>query len=71
METKGILREFKAQLDALYGERLEQVILSDSWARGEATDESDIDLVVVLEGQLTPGKEVDRMIDSITDMNLK
>jgi len=71
MELKKILNEFKQELYKLYGGRLKKVILYGSWARKEATKESDIDLVVVLEGKVIPGKEIDRMIDIITEINLK
>jgi len=71
MRIKGILREFRAELEKLYGRRLKQVILYGSWARGEATKDSDIDLLIVLEGPVSPGKEIDRMIDTITEINLK
>ena len=66
-----ILQEFKAEIARLYGVRLKNVILYGSWARGEATEDSDIDMAVVLEGDIKPGKEIDRMIDIITDINLK
>ena len=50
---------------------MKDVILYGSWARGEATEESDIDMVIILEGKVVPGKEIDRMIDIITEINLK
>ena len=65
-----VLREFKTALKKLYGQRLRNMILYGSWARGEATEDSDVDLLVVLEGDVEPGKEIDRMIDTITDINL-
>jgi len=71
MKIKEILKEFKEEIEKLYGKRLKDVILYGSWARGEATDESDIDLLIVLEGKVIPGKEIDRMIDIITEINLK
>jgi predicted nucleotidyltransferase len=71
MKIKKILLEFKKEIEKLYGKRLKQVILYGSWARKEATEESDIDLLVVLEGKITPGGEIDRMIDIITEINLK
>jgi hypothetical protein len=32
---------------------------------------SDIDVVVLLDGEVLPGKEIERMIDIITDISLK
>jgi len=43
-----IVREFKKALQALYGDRLSDVVLYGSYARGDYDDESDIDLMVVL-----------------------
>ncbi len=40
---------FVAELQKLYGSRLKKVILYGSRARGEANDDSDIDLLVVLQ----------------------
>ena len=68
---KPILEEFKTALRRLYGKRLKNIILYGSWARGMAKEHSDIDLVVILEGMVHPGKEIDRMIDIITDLQLK
>ncbi len=73
MEKKIIkpIKEFKARIKELYGKRLRSLILYGSWARDEATEESDIDLVVILEGKVVPGREIDRMIDIVTEINLK
>ena len=71
VKIKKILKEFKEEIEKLYGKRLKAIILYGSWARGEAKDESDIDLLIVLEGKVIPGKEIDRMIDIITEINLK
>lgn len=70
-EIKRIIVEFKKEVKELYGERFKNIILYGSWARDEASEESDIDLLIVLEGSVTPGKEIDRMIDIITEINLK
>ena len=43
-----IVQEFKAALQQLYGDRLSDVILYGSYARGDYDDESDIDLMIVL-----------------------
>jgi predicted nucleotidyltransferase len=71
MKIEEILREFREEIGKLYGERLKDVILYGSWARGEGTEESDIDLLILLEGKVIPGREIDRMIDIITEINLK
>lgn len=69
--TKNILNEFKTELAKIYGNSLKQIILYGSFARNESTENSDIDLAVVLQGEIHPGKEIDRMIDTITEINLK
>ena len=71
MTLSLLLSEFKRELRTLYGERLKDVILFGSYARGEAHAGSDVDVMVVLRGDVAPGREIDRMIDVITDLNLK
>jgi len=71
MKVENILKEFKDWLNSFYGDRLRSVVLYGSWARNEAVDDSDIDVAVVLSGDVEPCKEIDRMIDIITDMNLE
>ncbi len=70
-EIRNIINALKKDLSVLYGERLKDVMLYGSWARGEATIDSDIDVAVVLDGKVIPGKEIDRMIDIVTDLNLE
>ena len=70
-EIDNIIEEFKVEVRELYSKRLKNVILYGSYARGEDTDDSDIDMAVVLEGDISPGREIDRMVDIITEMNLK
>lgn len=71
MEINIILNEVKRKISVLYGKRLRQIILYGSWARGDANDNSDIDLMIVLSGKVSPGKEIDRMIDIIYEIALK
>ncbi len=44
-----VVRELRRRLEALYGDRLRDVILFGSHARGEADEGSDIDVLVVLD----------------------
>jgi predicted nucleotidyltransferase len=46
---RRILEDFRERLRALYGPRLRDVILFGSYARGDAEEGSDVDLMVVLD----------------------
>ena len=65
------LEEFIEALLKLYGIKLSKVVLDGSCARGNNTKDSDIDIAVVLKGKISPTREIDRMVDIITDINLK
>ncbi len=69
-QMKQAVKEFVQRAQSLYGDRLKRILVYGSCARNEATAESDIDLAVVLAGDVIPGREIDRMIDIITDINL-
>jgi predicted nucleotidyltransferase len=55
-----VLAELHARLKELYGERLVRLVLFGSQARGDAGPDSDIDVVVVLRGEVDPFKEIER-----------
>jgi len=52
----------------VYSNRLKEIILYGSYARGDTTEDSDI-VLIVFEGKVIPGEEIDRMIDIITEMS--
>jgi len=68
-----ILPELKKALQEHYGDRLVKLILYGSHARGDATEDSDIDVMVVLRGleHAEASKELDATIDIVCDINLK
>jgi len=53
MDRSELLRRAKAALTDAYGPRLRGLILYGSEARGTAEPDSDIDLLVLLEGPVT------------------
>ncbi|MEI6209142.1 MAG: nucleotidyltransferase domain-containing protein [Desulfuromonadales bacterium] len=65
-----ILSELRNRLQSLYGDRLANVILYGSQARGEATEDSDIDVMVILKGDVSPSQEIARTIDDVADISL-
>ena len=71
MDIREVLDEFNEKIKDLYGARLRKIILYGSWARGKADEDSDIDLLVVLKDDVSPGLEIDAMIDIITEINMK
>ena len=68
---KSVLLEVKQVLTELYGDQLKNIILYGSYARGDQKQDSDIDLAIILKGNIHPFKEIDRIIDQIYDIELK
>ncbi len=69
-QVKTIVAEFRQRLQQLYGERLEQVILFGSQARGDAVEGSDIDVMIVLKGEVNVGEEITRTSELCSDLSL-
>jgi uncharacterized protein len=67
-EGKRIADEAARRLIDAYGDRLRQVVLFGSWARGHAHEESDVDLVVVLDHLVERAVERDRIVDALFDL---
>jgi len=66
-----ILTELRNYLAGLYGERLADVVLFGSQARGDAVDGSDIDVLVVLKGKVRSFEEIDKTGDFTAQLCLK
>lgn len=67
-----ITADFKLAMQKLYGERLESVILYGSYARNEQTEDSDVDLLVVLkDDEISKFKEIDKITDATYSLNSK
>ncbi len=66
-----ILTKLRAGFEALYGPRFVSMLLYGSQARGEATPESDIDVLVVLQGPVDPGTEIARTVPGTASLSLQ
>ncbi len=66
-----IVNEVNQMLNKLYGERLVRVLLFGSQARGDAVEGSDIDVMVVLNGEVSPGTEISKTGEMTSELSLK
>jgi predicted nucleotidyltransferase len=66
-----ILQELQEALRNFYGDRLSNLILFGSQARHESTVGSDIDILLILKCEISPGDEILRLSALKTDLNLK
>src|SRR5260370_23998147 len=57
-----------SELKDAYGHRLREVVLSGSWARGKPDEESDVDLLVVLDTVTNREQETDRTVVVLYDL---
>lgn len=65
-----LLVRLRRGLEQLYGERLAGVYLFGSFARGEATPESDVDILIVLDEVGDYGQEIERTGHLISELSL-
>lgn len=67
----AILAEFRHYLEALYGERLVQIVLYGSQARGDARPGSDIDVLIVLKQPVNSSAEIERTSEFTSNLCLE
>ena len=65
-----ILAELRRRFKALYGGRLVKMVLYGSQARGDAEPDSDIDVLVVLKGNVSPCQEISQTINDVAEVSL-
>ena len=54
-KLEKIITEFRQALEQIYGDKLINLVLYGSQARGDATEDSDIDMMVILKSPVSPG----------------
>jgi len=70
-QIQHLLPRIKKILENIYGEALVEVILYGSFARNTPTEDSDIDIAVVLKGKVNKVKEIDKIYDAMYDLMLE
>ena len=71
MNGRESLAEIKTQLEQVYQDRLEEVLLYGSEARGTAGEDSDIDLLVVLKGPVRLWEDLRAAIGALYPLSLR
>ena len=70
-ELNQLIQELRHKFEILYSDRLVKLILFGSQARGNSLDDSDIDVLVILKGEVSPGKEIARTSELRSELSLK
>jgi len=65
-----ILNQFKERTERVYGKKLKRIILYGSYARGMASKDSDIDLMIVLSEMESAFSEIERLTEIKFDISL-
>jgi len=68
---KEILQELKEELRNRYGNKLKNMMLFGSYARGEQRSDSDIDIAIILEDFSHACAEIERTGDIVSSLSLK
>ena len=66
-----ILAELRGELEAHYRDRLVRMVLYGSQARGDSEAGSDIDVLVVLKGPVSPCEEIERTGGAVSSISLE
>ena len=70
-DIEYLFPQIRKLLEKIYGERLVDIILYGSFAKNNATKESDIDIAVVLKGSVDKIKEIKRIHHSLYALTLE
>jgi uncharacterized protein len=65
-----VVSELRKELEGLYGTRFRDLLLYGSYARGDQREGSDLDLLVLLDGQVDTGREILRLEPIVWPLSL-
>jgi uncharacterized protein len=71
MLNQELRREIRTRLQAAFHERLHAVLLYGSEARNQAREESDVDLMVLLDGPVRLGRDLDTIVRALYPIQLE
>jgi len=71
LKTQKILKELKRELLRIYGRQVDSIILYGSQARGDAREDSDIDVLLVLKDDFNYLEMLKRSDDQVASLSLE
>ncbi len=71
LPDESILQQCRTTLQALYGKRLQGIVLYGSCARGTQQTESDVDLMILLKGPVSHAREIRRIWEVLYPLQLE
>jgi len=63
--------EIRSRLEAAFHDRLRSVLLFGSEARGDAGEGSDVDLLVLLEGPVRLGQDLEAIVEALYPLQME
>ncbi|MGD2181972.1 nucleotidyltransferase domain-containing protein [Lusitaniella coriacea] len=70
-KLKSILNQLRSHFEQIYGDRLVKMVLFGSQARGDARPDSDIDVLIVLKGEVNLGEEIVKTSQIVATLSLE
>ena len=71
MLREPLRNEIRSRLEAVFRDRLQRVLLFGSEARGEAREDSDVDLLVLLAGPVQLGKDLETIVEALYPLQME
>ncbi len=71
MRNQELLADARSRLERAFGFRLRGVVLYGSQVRGDAGKESDVDLLVLLDGPIDLGEDVQTIVRALYPLQLE
>ena len=68
--AKRALGELQAAVAGLYDQNTPTIVVYGSYVRQQATESSDIDVLLLYPAKIEPGREIDRLSAVLADLNL-
>lgn len=68
MTIQTLLTDYLAEIQKIYGLHLKSVILYGSYARGDYTPESDVDIMILVD---LPDDEIDQYADELAEVGFE